>query len=566
MSTLKSGAFEKKDAGNVARQIGLHQTEEWGENNFFSSGQFSFYQDDRAEERFILYDQEREQLFPHFGSLDLYLDVVSPPFQFSQEEITRLASIEPQKAKTYTPLASFGMLKNYKRKFSQFNGEKIKALGFDTTSTMRGRNLSNEAIIRLARENFIRSRSQGIDDISPLSHPFACSFLGLSNEEARDVELIRYLLETADKVGQQQFDGARKLIKCCYELSSNKGNAVQRLVSYFSEAIQERIDRETGKITSRDLGKKESFDLEEALMIPSLSILSYYQKLPLSPVLHFTEMQVLVENVIGAQKVHIIDFAIRSGLQYTVLMQALSTQCKCPLECLKITAVGTKSKPIIEKTGKRLMSFAESLNLPFSFSVVMVNDMRDLDKELFELDSEEVIAVYTPNLLSTMIAQPNRLECVMRVIKSINPCVMVVSEEEVNHNSPVFVNRLTEALFFYGAFFDSLEDSMDRDDPHRMILESQYFSPGIMNIVAAEGEERTNRHASIDVWREFFARFGMVEIAVSTLSLFQASLLVNEFACGGSCTLDLNGNCLIVGWKGTPIFCLSTWKFHLEKD
>lgn len=68
------------------------------------------------------------------------------------------------------------------------------------------------------------------------------------------------------------------------------------------------------------------------------------------------------------------------------------------------------------------------MNLSFSFSVVMVVDMLDLDENLFELDDNEVVAVYSAHFLNTMIGRQDRLECLMRVIRSMNPCVMVVTE------------------------------------------------------------------------------------------------------------------------------------------
>lgn len=113
------------------------------------------------------------------------------------------------------------------------------------------------------------------------------------------------------------------------------------------------------------------------------------------------------------KKVHIIDLEIRNGMQFTVLMQALAARHDYPLEHLKITSIGTKSKPTIEETGKRLMSFAQSLNLPFSFNVVNVADMLDLNEDLFELDTEEKVTVYSAYVLSTMIARPDQLECLM---------------------------------------------------------------------------------------------------------------------------------------------------------
>lgn len=509
------------------------------------------------------------KLFSAFGSLeDLFFDAASPPFGSCQEEITKLVTVksedsellEPQKQKPEKfPLASLALLKNYRSRFRRLKGEEINVPTYASTCTkVNGRKVSTNAIIRLAGESFILSSSQRSDDLSDLSHPFV---LGLSAEETKDVELMEYLLASAEKVGQQKFGHARKLLNKCIQLSSDKGNPIQRLVYYFCGALFEKIARKTGRISSNILGKKQLLDFEESVMSPKSANIAFHKELPFSQVSQFTGVQAIIEHVAEAKKVHIIDLVIMNGSNCIVLMQALAARDGHPLEHLKITAIGTKSKAKIEGTGKRLISFAESVNLPFSFNVVMVADMLDLKEDLFELDAEEVVAVHSSYLLSTMIAQSDRLEYVMRVIRNINPRVMVIIENEANHNSPVFVNRFIEALFYYGAFFDSLEDCMDRGDPNRLLSELIFFSPAIYNIVAAEGEERTTRQVNISVWRAFFARFGMVELELSTSSLYQASLVVKKFACGSSCTLDTDGKCLIIGWKGTPIHSLSAWKF-----
>lgn len=86
----------------------------------------------------------------------------------------------------------------------------------------------------------------------------------------------------------------------------------------------------------------------------------------------------------------------------------------------------------------------------------------DLNESLFKLDIEETLAVYAPHILSSMIERQDRIESLMTVIHKINPCIMIVTEVEANHNSPIFVNRFIEALFYYGAYFDSMEECMDR--------------------------------------------------------------------------------------------------------
>lgn len=239
---------------------------------------------------------------------------------------------------------------------------------------------------------------------------------------------------------------------------------------YFSEALREKIDRETGTITSKGLGKKQPFDLEEGMMRSDPVFIATHQELPFTQVSQFPGVQAIVESVAEAKKVHAIDIMIRNGVQCAVLMQALAARRECPLEHLKITTIGTKGKPKIEETGKRLVSFAESLNISFSFNVVMVADILDLNEGLLELDHEEVVAVNSSYNLWAMIGRPGRLEHLLRVIRNTNPCVMVVTEVEANMNSPVFVTRFIESLFYYGAFFDVLENCMSREDSTGMIL------------------------------------------------------------------------------------------------
>lgn len=201
-----------------------------------------------------------------------------------------------------------------------------------------------------------------------------------------------------------------------------------------------------------------------------------------------------------------------------------------------------------------------SLNLPFSFNIVMVEDVMKLKQEDFEIDDEEAIAIFARYILMRMLVQPAKLDSLMRVIRGINPRAMIVIEVEANHNTPAFVDRFVEALFFYGAFFDSLEDCMRYDERNRTAIESEHLSRGIRSIVATEGEERTIRHVKVDVWRAFFARYGMEEMELSMSSLYQANLVLKNFACGSCCTLEMNKNCLLIGWKGTPLISLSAWK------
>jgi len=47
------------------------------------------------------------------------------------------------------------------------------------------------------------------------THPFGIYFSGLSDEEKEDAKLAEFLLASAEKVGQQHFERASKLLGHC---------------------------------------------------------------------------------------------------------------------------------------------------------------------------------------------------------------------------------------------------------------------------------------------------------------------------------------------------------------
>ncbi|KAL8105422.1 scarecrow-like protein 23 [Apium graveolens] len=516
----------------------------------------------RISENHTSHEKKQMTFFPGFERFEELCFDDGPsepsPFQLSQEECTKLRNIHsemlelfvPEEEETSRTLSSFRVLNNCRSNLEEQNSAKVKASGSDIACSKVGGQSVNE-IIRLAGEKFIKSRSQRADGFSELNHD-------LHDDKTGDAELIvQKLLLSAEKIGEQQYEHARSLLNHCNEYSSNKGNPIQRLVYYFSAALREKIDQEMGMTTPEMV----SLQFEKDIMNPSTTTsLSLHQRMPFCQIMQFTGIQAILENVSQAKRINIIDLDIQYGTHCSVFIQDLASRQVCPVEHLRITAVGTKLNTITTETGKRLANFAKSMNLSFSFHVITVDDILDLNENLFELDINEVAAVYSPYFLWTLISQQDRLEYLMEVIRTINPSVMVVSETEVNHNSPMFVNRFVEALFFFGAYLDCFGEYMDPDDPDRFTAELM-FGHGIQNIVAAEGKERIVRQVKNNVWVQFFGQFNMVQKELSRSSLYQASLVAKNFNCEASCSLKMDGKSLILGWKGTSVLSLSAWEF-----
>ncbi|KAJ4843049.1 hypothetical protein Tsubulata_037518 [Turnera subulata] len=570
--------YEKEELVIKGKQDTLFSMEDLGQVYPFCS-EYGAYPDNTVAKGLNYYKekqqrQQQQQQSPsparsNYLTLDDYFGSCFPAPAQPMQEVKKLENVtKPCKATSNSsPLSSYlELLNNYGSGIKKMNMSPFGNSGDECNPETRKR-LSTEEIIRVAGARYIQFSDQRCDEFSMLMHPFGYALSGLSDEETRDVELAHLLLAAAEKVGYQQYDRASRLLTRCDWIASQRSNPLQRVVYCFAEALRERIDEATGRFMAKELeGKVKCESLGHHGLSINLAGLAFHQNVPFNQIMHLTSIQAIIENIGSAKKLHVIDLAIRSGVQWTALMQALADREHRRLEHLKITALGLlPQKEEMEETGRRLDSFAKSMNFPFTFKVVYVSCMAQVKEELFETATDESVVVVSNMMLRTMIAAPECLENLMKVIQNLNPSIMLVGEVEANHSSPTFVNRFIEALFFYSAYFDCLETCWDHNIEHRSIIEAN-FSHGIKHIVAMEGADRIARNVQIEVWRAFFSRFRMVEVGFSESSLYQASLVLKQFpAASSSCTLEKNGKCLVLGWKGTPLHSLSAWKFSRER-
>ncbi|CAN0888543.1 DELLA protein RGL2 [Linum grandiflorum] len=408
--------------------------------------------------------------------------------------------------------------------------------------------------------------SHSIDLPSLMNNPFDLSPSGLSYHDATRVELVEYLMAAAEKVGNNRtHDQAIHLLDLCDCLSSKTGDPIQRIVYYFSQALRERVgyfnsakNRNNRPVSCRD------FNAEKALTTMHLQLFhSLQEKIPFWAVVQMSGIQILLENVGNSKRIHMIDLQIRTGLQWTGFMQALASRLDHPrIELLKITAVGTSTfKNLMESTGTHLTGFARAMRIPFYFRIVVVSDVHELREEMFEIDQREALAVYSEGYMKSLIAAPDKMDALLKLLRSFSPRIMVVSELEANYNSVTFSQLFVEALFSFAAMFDCLDVCFEGSMEKRSIAESGLLREWIRSVVVKEGEEREFRCVKLNVWRTFFARVAMMECKLSAAVLYQAKLVLNRFACGEFCRVDVDGRSLIVGWKDTPILSISSWKF-----
>ena len=208
------------------------------------------------------------------------------------------------------------------------------------------------------------------------------------------------------------------------ELASPRGeSSISRLASYYTEALALRVSRIWPNIFQISI-PREVNQMEEENGT-ALRLLN--QSTPIPKFIHFTSNEILLRAFEGKDKVHIIDFDIKQGLQWPSFFQSLASRNNPPSH-IRITGVGESKQDLIE-TGARLSGFAEALNLELEFHPV-VDRLEDIRLWMIHVKEGETVAVNCLLQLHKMLydGTGGALRDFFGLIRSTNPSIVVVAE------------------------------------------------------------------------------------------------------------------------------------------
>ncbi|KAJ7527846.1 hypothetical protein O6H91_16G074200 [Diphasiastrum complanatum] len=372
------------------------------------------------------------------------------------------------------------------------------------------------------------------------------------NQEEIGMELVNLLLACGEAVSNKNLSLVNPLIARLGELASPDGSSMQRVAAYFTEGLACRISR-----TWPQIYEPLPFELEiyyDDDYLAAFHILNHV--CPYIKFAHFTANDVFVQAFEGEERVHIIDFDIKQGLQWPALFQSLAVRPGGPPAHVRITGIG-ECREDVQETGARLAEFAESLNLPFEFHAV-IDKLEDVRLWMLHVKDKESVAVNCiMQLHKTLHDSGNGIEEIFDLIKSTKPKVVALVEQEANHNGPTFQSRFLEALNYYAAIFDSLDSCLPPTSDARLKVE-QLFAQEIRNILACEGTKRVVRHEKIERWSNLMIQAGFDHITIKPQTITQARLLLEMFSCKNYTLKEMKGS-LMLGWQDKFLYSASAW-------
>ncbi|KAI4337906.1 hypothetical protein L6164_016270 [Bauhinia variegata] len=367
------------------------------------------------------------------------------------------------------------------------------------------------------------------------------------------------LLECASTLSEGNVEAASSMINELRQKVSIQGDPTQRIAAYMVEGLAARIAN-SGKGIYKALKCKEppSSDRLAAMQI-------LFEVCPCFKFGFIAANGAITETVKDEKKVHIIDFDINQGSQYITLIQALASRPVKPPH-VRLTGVDDPEsiqRPVggLKNIGQRLEKLAEALGLPFEFRAVASRPSIVTPSMLNCRRGEALVvnfAFQLHHMPDESVSTVNERDQLLRMVKSLNPKLVTVVEQDVNTNTTPFFPRFVEAYNYYSAVYDSLDTTLPRDSQDRMNVEKQCLARDIVNIVACEGEDRIERYEVAGKWRARMTMAGFTSSPMSADVTDAIRKLIKQYCDRYKIKEEMGA--LHFGWEDKNLIVASAWR------
>lgn len=424
----------------------------------------------------------------------------------------------------------------------------------------------------------------------------------MESDESRGLYLIQLLLACANHVAAGNIQNANNLLEQINNLASAEGDTMQRIATYFTEALANRMLKGLPGVY-KAINSTRITSISDEILVKRL----FFDLCPFLRLAYLITNQAILEAMEGEKMVHIIDLCSSEPAQWINLLQSLRARPGGPPH-LRITGIH-QQKEVLEQMAFQLNKEAEKLDIPFQFNPI-VSRLDNLNIESLRYKSGEALAISSVLQLHTLLAfddetnkispaskqvlmnsqtlgdflrkdvtntfspspdstsssplslsNSSKLMNFLNALWSLSPKLMVVTEQESNHNGFSLMERVLETLIFYAALFDCLESTVPRTSLERQKVEKMLFGEEIKNIIACTGLERRVRHEKLEKWVPRLELAGFGKVPLSYNGMLSATRLLHNYGYDGYKIKDDNGF-LVICWHNQPLFTISAWKFQ----
>ncbi|KAL5213152.1 hypothetical protein ABZP36_023999 [Zizania latifolia] len=366
-------------------------------------------------------------------------------------------------------------------------------------------------------------------------------------------ELVRALTACADSLTACNHDAAKYYLARLGEMASPAGpTPLHRMAAYFAEALALRVVRLWPHVF--DISPPRELTDDDAMALRILNAIT-----PIPRFLHFTLNERLLRTFEGHERVHVIDFDIKQGLQWPGLLQSLAARPVPPVH-VRITGVG-ESRQELQETGARLARVAAMLGLAFEFHAV-VDRLEDVRLWMLHVKRGECVAVNCVLTIHRLLHDETgaALADFLGLARSTGAAIVLLGEHESGLNSGRWEARFARAMRYYAAAFDAVNVvGLPHTSTARAKAE-EMFAREIHNAVAFDGSDRFERHESFDGWRRRMENGGFNNAGIGDREAMQGRMIVRMFALDKySVQAQGDGEGLTLRWLDQALYTVTAW-------
>ncbi|XVF28037.1 hypothetical protein REPUB_Repub14bG0161000 [Reevesia pubescens] len=391
----------------------------------------------------------------------------------------------------------------------------------------------------------------------------AASMASLNLDQLVDMiprlDLKQVLVACGQALHDDDMSRVAGLMHVLEKMVSVSGEPIQRLGAYVLEGLRARLES-SGSNIYKALKCKEPTSTELMSYMHILFRICPYWKFA------YTSANVVIKEVMEYEpKIHIIDFQIAQGTQWMFLIASLAKRLGGP-PSIRITGIDDSQSNHargggLNIVGQRLSEFAKSYNVPFQFHDAAMSGC-EIQLEHLKVQPGEALAVNFPYVLHHMpdesVSTWNHRDRLLRLVKSLSPKVVTLTEQESNTNTSPFFSRYLETLDYYTAMFESIDVACQRDDKQRINAEQHCVARDIVNMIACEGPERVERHELLGKWRSRFMMAGFSPYPLSSSVTIAVRDLLKEY--DNNYRLEEREGALYLGWVNRAMATSSAWR------
>ncbi|XP_057458403.1 scarecrow-like protein 6 [Lotus japonicus] len=273
----------------------------------------------------------------------------------------------------------------------------------------------------------------------------------------------------------------------------------------------------------------------------------------ISPVLQFANFtcnQALIEAVERFDRIHIIDFDIGFGVQWSSFMQELALMRSSGVPSLKVTAVvspSTCDEMELNLTQENLSQFAKDINMCFELNVLSIESLNS-----FQFFDDEAIAVNMP--VSCLANYPSLSPSILQFVKQLRPKVVVTMDRNCDRIDVPFATNVAHALQCYSALLDSL-DAVNVNLDILQKIERHFILPDMKKTIFGHNHS----HEKLPPWRSMFLQYGFSPFTFSNFTESQAECLVQRAPVRGF-QLERKHSSFVLCWQQKELISVSTWR------